>query len=60
MISMEKKIAFIKAYINLLGDEDINNQVNKYLQDIINESFADGYKAGRKSYNDSKRVCRIE
>ena len=60
MISMEKKIAFIKAYINLLGDEDINNQVNKYLQDIINESFADGYKAGRKSYNDNKRVCRFE
>lgn len=60
MISTEKKIAFIKAYINLFGNEDINNQVNKYLQDIINESFADGYKAGRKSYNDSKRVCRFE
>lgn len=60
MISTEKKIAFIKAYINLLGDEDINNQVNKYLQDIMNESFADGYKAGRNSYNDSKRICRFE
>lgn len=60
MISIEKKISFIKAYINLLGDENINNQVNQYLQDILNESFADGYKAGRKSYNDSKRVRRFE
>jgi len=60
MISTEKKISFIKAYINLLGDENINKQVNQYLQDIINESFVDGYKAGRKSYNDGKRICRFE